>query len=76
MQYVAYDGIDALEKRKVIVEGIKILDEDRCRIDKKYKAKLICVGRNKAQNSLLNLFKYEKNFESYLFYNNIMKKQK
>jgi len=56
-------------KRKGIYEALEAFK----RIDKKYKAKLICVGRNKAQNSLLNLFKYEKNFESYLFYNNIMK---
>ena len=39
----------------------------------KFKANLLCVGKNKIQNKLLNLLRYEKNFEYYFSKNKIMK---
>ena len=58
-------------QRKGIYEALEVFKK----INKKYKAKLLCVGQNKIQNRLLKLFKFEKDFESYLKHNNILKCQ-
>ncbi len=56
-------------KRKGIYEALEVF----MRINGKFKANLLCVGKNQIQNKLLNLLKYEKNFEDYLIKNQILK---
>lgn len=56
-------------KRKGIYEALEVFRE----MNGKFKANLLCVGKNKIQNKLLNLLRYEKNFEYYFSKNKIMK---
>ncbi len=56
-------------KRKGIYEALKVF----MKIDGKLKANLLCVGKNQIQNRLLNILKYERDFESFLLKNQITK---
>lgn len=54
-------------KRKGIYETLSVFKK----LDKKINTKLICVGKNKGTNFLLNLFNHEKNFDKFLEKNDI-----
>ena len=54
-------------KRKGIYEALEVFKK----LDKKLNVKLICVGKNDNSNFLLNLLRYEKNFEHYYKKNKI-----
>lgn len=58
-------------KRKGIYETLAIFKK----INKKHKVNLICVGKIKKTNYLLNFFKYEVNFETYIKNNHIDKEK-
>ncbi len=58
-------------KRKGIFETLAIFKK----INKKHKVNLICVGKIKKTNYLLNFFKYEVNFETYIKNNHIDKEK-
>ena len=58
-------------KRKGIFETLAIFKK----INKKHKVNLICVGKIKKTNYLLNFFKYEINFETYIKNNHIDKEK-
>lgn len=49
-------------ERKGIYQAITIFKK----LDKKYKAKLICVGKTNNKNRLLNFFKFEKDFNHFV----------
>ena len=54
-------------KRKGIYEALRVFKK----LDKKNITKLICVGKNQKSNILLNLFRYERNFEKFVKKNDI-----
>ncbi len=58
-------------KRKGIFETLAIFKK----INKKHKVNLICVGKIEKTNYLLNFFKYEVNFETYIKNNHIDKEK-
>lgn len=58
-------------KRKGIFETLAIFKK----INKRHKVNLICVGKIEKTNYLLNFFKYEVNFETYIKNNHIDKEK-
>ena len=66
-QNITFGFIGNFIKRKGIYETLKVFKK----INKLYKAKLICVGRTNNSSFLLKLFKYELDFENFIKKNSL-----
>jgi len=66
---ITFGFIGNFIERKGIYEILDIFKKNSIR----HKANLICIGKNKINNTLLNIFKYEKNFQNYFDKNQIYK---
>ena len=66
-KFITFGFVGNFIKRKGIYEALNVFKK----LDKKLNIRLICVGKNNQNSTLLNLFGYEENFEKYLKKNNI-----
>ena len=66
---ITFGFIGNFIERKGIYEILKVFKKKEIRD----KAKLICMGKNKTNNKLLNFFGYEKNFQKFCEINGIFK---
>ncbi len=66
---ITFGFIGNFIKRKGIYETLKVFQK----IPKKFNTKLVCVGKTNKTNNLLNLLKFEENFEDFCKKNSIKK---
>lgn len=60
--YITFGFVGNFIERKGIYLTLKVFRK----LEKKYNLKLICVGRSKNKNWLLNFFKFEKDFDKFI----------